>query len=83
MSESQTAQIFNLKFASINFPRVRKRSRMEKLDTFNEQKNYSSSTRRYFQGNSEARSTEIIKKWGIGFQDDKNLSSLLIFDSNI
>ena len=26
MSESQTALIFNLKFANINFPRVRKRA---------------------------------------------------------
>ena len=31
----------------------------------------------------EARRTEIIQKWGIGFQDNKNLSSLLIFDGNI
>ena len=29
MSECQTALIFDLKFANINFPRVRKRSRME------------------------------------------------------
>ena len=28
MSESETALIFNLKFANINFPRVRKRSRI-------------------------------------------------------
>ena len=34
MSESQTALVFNLKFASINFPRVRKRSRMEKFGPF-------------------------------------------------
>ena len=32
------------------------------LDTFSEQKNFSSSTKRYFQGNSEAPRTEIIKK---------------------
>ena len=59
MSESQTALIFNVKFANINFPRVRKRSRMEKfgLDSFHEQKNSFSSTKRYFQGNSEARRT--------------------------
>ena len=45
MSESKTALIFNLKFANINFPRVRKRSRMERnLDTFHEQKIYFSST---------------------------------------
>ena len=37
----------------------------------------------YFQGNIEARRTEIIKKWGIGFQENKNLSPLLIFDGNI
>ena len=29
MSKSLTALIFNLKFANINFPRVRKQSRME------------------------------------------------------
>ena len=34
MSESQTALIFNLKFANINFPRVRKRSWMEKFGHF-------------------------------------------------
>ena len=34
MLESQTALIFNLKFANINFPRVRKRSRMEKFGHF-------------------------------------------------
>ena len=34
MSESQTARIFNLKFAKINFPRVRKRSRMKKFGHF-------------------------------------------------
>ena len=41
------------------------------------------STKRYFQGNSEARCIEIIQKWGIGFQNNKNLSLLLIFDGNI
>ena len=83
MSESQTALVFNLKFANINFPRVRKRSHMEKFGHFHEQKNSFSSTKRYFQDNSEAHRTEIIQKWGIGFQDNKNLSSLLIFDGNI
>ena len=83
MSECQTSLIFNLKFANINFPRIRKRSRMAKFGHFHEQKNSFSSTRTYFQGNSEARRTEIIQKWGIGFQDNKNLSSLLIFDGNI
>ena len=34
MLESQTALIFNLKSANINFPRVRKRSRMEKFGHF-------------------------------------------------
>ena len=34
MSESQTALIFNLQFANINFPRVRKRSGMEKFGLF-------------------------------------------------
>ena len=36
MSESQAAQIFNMKFANVNFPRVRKRSRMEKFEHFPE-----------------------------------------------
>ena len=34
MSESQTALIFNLIFANINFPRVRERIRMEKFGHF-------------------------------------------------
>ena len=34
MLESQTALIFNLKFANINFPRVHKRSWMEKFGHF-------------------------------------------------
>ena len=34
MSESRTALIFNLIFANINFPRVRKRIRMEKSGHF-------------------------------------------------
>ena len=83
MSESQTALIFNPKFANINFPRVRKQSLMEKFGHFALTENSFSSTKRYFQGNSEARRTEIIQKWGIGFQDNKNLNSLLIFDGNI
>ena len=83
MSESQTALIFNLKFFNINFPRVRKRSRVEKFGLFPWTENCFSSTKRYFQGNSEAHRTEIIQKCGIGFQDNKNLSSLLIFDGNI
>ena len=83
MSESRTALIFNLKFANISFPRVRKRGHVEILDTFHEQKNSFSSTRTHFQGNSKARRTEIIQKWGIVFQDNKNLSSLLIIDGNI
>ena len=60
MLEAQTTLIFNLKFANINFPRVR-------LDTFHEQKDSFSSTKRYFQGKSEARRTEIIKKMGHRF----------------
>ena len=83
MSESQTGLIFNLKFANINFPRVRKQSRMEKFGHFQWTEKFSSSTKRYFQGNSEARRSEIIRKMRDSFQDDKNLSSLLIFDSNI
>ena len=62
MSESQTALIFNLKFANINFPRVRKRSRMKKLGHVLLTENSFSSTKRYFQGNSEARRPEIIQK---------------------
>ena len=34
MLDSQTALIFNLKFANINFPRVRKGSRKEKFGHF-------------------------------------------------
>ena len=34
MSQSQTALIINLKFANINLTRVRKGSRMEKLEHF-------------------------------------------------
>ena len=79
----QTTLIFNLKFANINFPRVRKRSRMEKFGHFPWTEKFFFSTKRYFQGNGEARRTEIIQKWGMGFQDNKNLSSLLIFDRNI
>ena len=63
MSESQTALIFNLKFANINFPRVRKRSSMEKFGHFPWTENSFSPAKRYFQGNSEARRTEIIQKW--------------------
>ena len=62
MSESQTALIFNLKFANLNFPRVRKRSRMEKFEHLPWTENSFSSTRKHFQGNSEARRTEIIEK---------------------
>ena len=83
MSESQTVLIFNLKFANINFPRVRNRSCMEKFGLFPWTEKLFSSTKKYFQGQSEARRTEIIKEWGVGFQDDENLSSLLIFDGNI
>ena len=83
MLDSQTALIFNLKFTNINFPRVRKRSRMEKFGHFLWSEKLFSFTKRYFQGNSDTRHTEIIQKWRIGFQDNKNLSSLLIFDGNI
>ena len=62
MSESQAAQIFNPKFANINFPAFANEAAWRNLDTFHEQKNSFSSTKRYFQGNSEARRTEIIKK---------------------
>ena len=50
---------------------------------FINRKNFFPSTRRYFQGNSEARRTEIIQKREIGFHDNKSLSSLPIFDGNI
>ena len=70
---------FSYWFANINFPHVHKQSRMEKFGH-----GYFPTTRRYFQGNSEARRTEMIKKREIGlFQDNKNLSSLPIFDGNI
>ena len=62
MSESETTLVFNLKFANINFPRVRKRSRMEKFEHLPWTENSFSSTRKHFQGNSEARRTEIIEK---------------------
>ena len=86
MSESQTALIFNLKFANINFSRVTaNEAAWRNLDTFHWTEKFFFSTERYFQGNSdrEAHRTEIIQKWGIGFQDNKNLNSLLIFDGNI
>ena len=83
MSECQTALISNPKFANITFHAVANEAAWRNLDTFHEQKNVFSSTERYFQDNSEARGTEIILKRGIGFQDNKNLSSLLIFDGNI
>ena len=62
MSESQTAPIFNLKFAKPTFLAFANEAAWRNLDTFSEQKNSSSSTKRYVQGNSEARRTEIIKK---------------------
>ena len=43
------------------------------METFNEQNDCFSFTRRYLQGNCEARRTEIIRKWGIGFNDNNNL----------
>ena len=78
MSESQTTLIFNLEFANINFPCVRKRSSMEKFG-------HLPLTEKFSGKRSEARRTEIIQKWRIGFQDNENLlSSLLIFaDGNI
>ena len=81
MSEFQTALIFNLKSSTfLAFANV---AAQRNLDTFHEQKNSFSSTERYFQDNGKVRRTEIIQKWGIGFQDNKTLSSLLIFDGNI
>ena len=62
MSESQTALIFNLKFTNINFLAFANEAAWRNLDSFHEQKNSFSSTKRYFQGNSEARRTEIIQK---------------------
>ena len=79
MSESQTALIFNLKFANINFSRVTaNEAAWRNLDTFHWTEKFFFSTERYFQSNSdrEAHRTEIIQKWGIGFQDN-------IFDGNI
>ena len=83
MSESQTALILTWNSLTITILAYANEAAWRNLDSFHEQKNYFSSTKRYFQGNSEARRTEIIQKWGIGFQDNKNLSSLLIFDGNI
>ena len=86
MSESQTAvHIFNLKFANINVPRVRKRKPHGEIWTLSMNKKILFlPLKDYFQGNSEARRTEITQKCrGIGFQDNRNLSSLLIFDGNI
>ena len=80
MSEIQTALILTWNSLTSTFLAFANKAAWRNLDTFNEQKNSPSSTKIYFQGNSEARRTEIIKKWGIAFQDDKNLSSLLIFD---
>ena len=61
MSESQTTLIFNLKLANIIFLAFANEVAWRNLDTFHGQKNYFSSTKRYFQGNSEARRTEIIQ----------------------
>ena len=62
MSESQTALIFNLKSLTSTFLALANEAVWRNLDTFHEQKNYFSSTRRYFQANGEARRTEIIQK---------------------
>ena len=86
MSESQTALILKLKGANNNFPRVRKRSRIEKFGHFLWTEKLFFFDQETLSGNSEARRTEImsiIQYWGIGFQDNKNLSSILIFEGNI
>ena len=61
-SPSQTALIFNLKLANINFPRVRKRSWMEKFGHFPRTEKFFPSTRSLFLDNREAGRTEIILK---------------------
>ena len=83
ISESQTALILTWNSLTSTFHAFGNEAAWRNLDTLREQKHSFSSTKRYFQGDSEAHRTEIIQKWGIGFQDNKNLSSLLIFDGNI
>ena len=84
MSQSQTALKFLIwNSLTLTFLAFANETARRNLDTFHEQKNSFSYTKRYFQGNGEARRTEIIQKWGMGFQDNKNLSSLLIFDGNV
>ena len=86
MSESQTALIFNLKFANINFPCAHKWSRMEKFGPFPWTEKFfffHFFFFHFFQDNSKARRTVLIQKWRIGFQDNKKLSLLLIFNGNI
>ena len=62
MSESLTALIFKLNSLTSTFLTFANEAAWRNLDTFNEEKNSSSSTKRYFEGNSEARRTEITKK---------------------
>ena len=67
MSESQTALVFNLKFANINFPRVRKRSRMEKFGHFR--------CRHYFEGEKIKRSSILVL---IFYQKIRTLTIMVI-----
>ena len=67
MSESQTALIFNLKFANINFPRVRKRSRMEKFGHFR--------CRQYFEEEKIKRASILVL---IFYQKIRTLTIMVI-----
>ena len=67
MSESQIALVFNLKFANINFPRVRKRSRMEKFGHFR--------CRQYFEGEKIKRASILVL---IFYQKIRTLTIMVI-----
>ena len=64
MSESQTVLVFNLKFSNINFPCVRKRSRMEKFGHFR--------CRQYFEGEKIKRSSILVL---IFYQKNKDFNN--------
>ena len=69
MSEShdQTVLVFNLKFSNINFPRVRKRSRMEKFGHFR--------CRHYFEGEKIKRASILVL---IFYQKIRTLTIMVI-----
>ena len=49
------------------------------LDTFHQQNNSSSFTRRYFQSNIKTRRTDVIQKRRTGFYGDKNFNLVVVF----